>query len=84
MTREMIALSVDEELILRACSFTLSLASRNEGLVAEVERDRTEVKVRGAQGLRNLSAGNHRDMIGFKRWKENRENLDDIDHLYRI
>jgi hypothetical protein len=35
--------------MLRACSFTLALASRNEGLVAAVERDR--VKVRDAEAL---------------------------------
>ena len=33
----------------RACSFTLALASRNEGLTAAVERDR--VKVRDAEAL---------------------------------
>jgi hypothetical protein len=35
--------------MLRACSFTLALASRNEGLVTAVERDR--VKVRGVEAL---------------------------------
>ena len=33
----------------RACSFTLALASRNEGLTAAVERDR--VKVRDVEAL---------------------------------
>jgi len=35
--------------MLRACSFTLALASRNEGLTAAVERDR--VKVREVEAL---------------------------------
>ena len=35
--------------MLRACSFTLALASRNEGLAAAVERDR--VKVREVEAL---------------------------------
>jgi hypothetical protein len=35
--------------MLRACSFTLALASRNEGLTAAVERDR--VKVRDVEAL---------------------------------
>jgi hypothetical protein len=35
--------------MLRACSFTLALASRNEGLAAAVERDRD--KVRGVEAL---------------------------------
>lgn len=39
----------DERLMLRACSFTLALASRNEGLAAAVERDR--VKVRDVEAL---------------------------------
>jgi hypothetical protein len=39
----------DERLTFRACSFTLALASRNEGLTAAVERDR--VKVRDVEAL---------------------------------
>ena len=35
--------------MLRACSFTLAFASRNEGLVAAVERER--VKVRDVEAL---------------------------------
>jgi len=33
----------DERLTLRACSLTLALASRNEGLIAVVERKRVKV-----------------------------------------
>jgi hypothetical protein len=43
------ALCADERLMLRARSFTLALASRNEGLVAAVERAR--VKVREVEAL---------------------------------
>jgi hypothetical protein len=41
MTR---ALCADERLMLRACSLTLALASRNEGLVAAVERKRIKLR----------------------------------------
>lgn len=43
------ALCADERLMLRAYSFTLALASRNEGLAAAVERER--VRVREAEAL---------------------------------
>ena len=43
------ALCADERLMLRAYSFTLALASRNEGLAAAVERAR--VKVREVEAL---------------------------------
>lgn len=46
---ETTALWADERLMLRTCSLTLALASRNEGVVAAVERDR--VKVREVEAL---------------------------------
>ena len=45
--------------MLRACSFTLALASRNEGLVAAVERDRVKVRdveALGAEDARTFTA----------------------------
>jgi hypothetical protein len=39
------ALWVDERLMLRACSLTLALASRNDGLAAAVERQRVKLRV---------------------------------------
>ncbi len=45
----------DERLMLGACSLTLALASRNEGVVqlaAEVERERVRVRVIGGLGCR--------------------------------
>ena len=53
------ALWVDERLILRACSLTLALASRNEGLAAAVERERVKVRdveVLGADVARIFTA----------------------------
>ena len=38
------ALCGDERLMLRACSLTLVLASRSEGLLAVVERKRAKVR----------------------------------------
>ena len=40
----MSVLCANERLMLRACSLTLALASRNEGLVAVVEREREKVR----------------------------------------
>lgn len=53
------ALCADERLILRAYSFTLALASRNEGLAAAVERERVrvrEVEALGADVARIFTA----------------------------
>lgn len=53
------ALWVDERLMLRACSLTLALASRNEGLAAAVERERVKVRdveVLGADVARIFTA----------------------------
>jgi hypothetical protein len=59
------ALWADERLMLRACSLTLALASRNEGLAAAVERERVkvrEVEVLGADVARIFTAA--KDMSG--------------------
>jgi hypothetical protein len=59
------ALWADERLMLRAYSFTLALASRNEGLAAAVERERVkvrEVEVLGADVARIFTAA--KDMSG--------------------
>jgi hypothetical protein len=53
------ALCADERLMLRAYSLTLALASRNEGLVAAVERERVkvrEVELLGADVARIFTA----------------------------
>jgi len=53
------ALCADERLMLRARSLTLALASRNDGLVATVERERVkvrEVEVLGADVARIFTA----------------------------
>jgi hypothetical protein len=47
--------------MLRACSLTLALASRKEGLVAAVDRDRVkvrEVEALGADVARSFTAAN--------------------------
>ena len=67
------ALWADERLMLRACSLTLALASRNEGLTAAVERER--VKVRevddlGADVARIFTAA--KDMSGCRDEDEGR------------
>lgn len=57
----------DERLMLRACSFTLALASRNEGLVAAVERDLVKVRdveALGADDVRIFTAA--KDMSAVK------------------
>jgi hypothetical protein len=73
--------------MLRACSFTLALASRNEGLATAVERDR--VKVRGVEALgadiaRNFTAA--KDMF-VRVQKKRRNRLNEIiltDSIHRI
>jgi hypothetical protein len=50
--------------MLRACSFTLAFASRNEGLAVAVERDRDkvrEVEALGTDVTRNFTAA--KDMV---------------------
>ena len=57
--------------MLRACSFTLALASRNEGLVAAVERDRVKVRdveALGADAARTFTAAN--DMTVLFKWRD--------------
>jgi hypothetical protein len=68
------ALWADERLMLRAYSFTLALASRNEGLAAAVERERAkvrEVEVLGADVARIFTAA--KDMTGCRDGRKRRE-----------
>jgi hypothetical protein len=62
--------------MLRACSFTLALASRNEGLVAAVERDRVKVRdveALGADAARTFTAPNDMTVLSSGEIKKCRQ-----------